>query len=410
MISDTLVELLQDLVRIPSVNPGDGMDDPSVAGEERMAHFLAGYLEKRRFEVSVEEQLPGRPNVIASFGPKEASLNLLLEAHLDTVSVRDMIVDPFAAEVRGPSSPDGGYDETRGRLYGRGACDTKGPMAAALAALEPATLDRLAARGCRIWFVGAIDEEKGAEGAAHLARTRRVVADEAIVLEPTNLDLVHAHKGVFWFEVETEGVTAHGANPTLGRSAIQGMESCMAWLRENLDGPTSTGEPAAESMMERATLNIGRIEGGSAVNIVPGNCRIEADLRTVPGTDHGEVAARIRAGLEGLVERGDVVGFRLNTIKESPPFETDPGCSLARRLAAACRAEGKEPSFEGTGWFSDAGPLAGVCGDILVFGPGNIAQAHTPDEYIELDQLHRGARILRGFLEATALSRSSRAG
>jgi acetylornithine deacetylase len=176
------------------------------------------------------------------------------------------------------------------------------------------------------------------------------------------------------------------------------MEACLTWLREHLEGPDDA------PMMERATLNIGRIEGGSAVNIVPGRCRIEADLRTVPGTDHEDVAARIRAGLKELVVRGDVVGFQLRAFKECPPFATDPECPLARRLAVACRGEGTEPSIEGTGWFSDAGPLARVCRDVIVFGPGDIAQAHTPDEFIELDELHRGARILRAFLNATARS------
>ena len=385
MDTEALIRLLQDLVRIPSVNPDDGRDDPAVCGEGRLASFVSEYLKRRGFAVALEEQSPGRPNVIATHGPADAAHNLLLEAHLDTVSVRDMTVDPFAAEIRD------------GRLFGRGACDTKGPMAAALAALDPAVLDRLAEAGCRTWFVGAVDEEKGAEGATRLAETRRVTADEAIVLEPTGLDLVHAHKGVYWFAVESEGITAHGSNPAAGLSAIRGMETCMAWLRANLVEGGADAPP-----MKQSTLNIGRIEGGSAVNIVPGRCRIEADLRTVPGTDHQAVAARIRTGLEAFVARGDISGFRLETIKECPPFATRPDCALARRLKSACRAEGADPATVGTGWFSDAGPLARVCRDVLVFGPGRIVQAHTPDEYIDVAELARGARILRRFLMATA--------
>jgi acetylornithine deacetylase/succinyl-diaminopimelate desuccinylase-like protein len=374
------------------VNPGDGRDDPAVMGEERMAKFLAKCLEEKGFRVVLEEQAPGRPNVIGTYGPEDAAHDLLVEAHLDTVSVRNMTVDPFAGEVRD------------GRLYGRGACDTKGPMAAALAACEPRVLAGLAAAGCRVTLVGAVDEEKGAEGAAHLARTRRVTAHEAIVLEPTDLDLVRAHKGVYWFEVVTEGVTAHGSNPASGLSAIRGMETFMSWLREHLDLGQDPTAP-----FEQATLNIGRIEGGSAVNIVPGSCRIEADLRTVPGTDHGEVAGHIRSGLKALQEEGAISGFRLQTIKECPPFATAEDCPLARRLGAACRAEGKEPKVAGTGWFSDAGPLAQVCGDVLVFGPGSIEQAHTPDEFIEIEALVRGARILRRFLESTADELAARA-
>lgn len=383
MDDEAQVGLLQDLVRIPSVNPGEGLDDPDVSGEARLAAFLAEYLDGLGFEAVLEEQVPGRPNVIAAYGPAEPGHSLLLEAHLDTVSTRDMTVPPFAAEIRD------------GRLYGRGACDTKGPMAAALGALDRRLLDDLATAGCRVQFAGAIDEEKGAEGAAFLARTRRVTADEAIILEPTGLDLVNAHKGVFWLELETDGVTAHGSNPAAGVSAIRGMTEVMEWLRANVGGDEAAG-PA----MGHPTLNIGRIEGGSAVNIVPGRCRIEADLRTVPGTDHAAVARRIRDGLDALSAAGKVVGYRLNTIKECPPFETRSDCPLANRLRAACRAQGVDPATVGTGWFSDAGPLAAVCDDLLVFGPGHIAQAHTPDEFIELHQLAQGARILRCFLEA----------
>ena len=387
MDADRLAKLLKHLVGIPSVNPHHGPEDPAHLGEARMAAFVGDYLEQQGFDVAHEEQLPARPNVIAAFGPRDGTRELMLEAHLDTVSTRDMTVDPFGGAIR------------NGRLYGRGACDTKGPMAAALGALDADVLHQLSDAGCRVWFVGAIDEEAGAAGAAHLAESRRVAADECIVLEPTGLDLVHAHKGVYWFELETRGKTAHGANPGLGINAIDGMGEAVRRLRRLLEA-----QDPSVPLMDRATLNVGRIEGGSAVNIVPGGCRVEADLRTPPGTDHRDVESPIRQCLDGLADEGAIAGYRLETIKACPPFSTPADCPLATRLADACRAEGRPPATRGTGWFSDAGPLAAVCREVLVFGPGSIDQAHAPDEFIDLAELDRGRRILRRLLAATARS------
>jgi acetylornithine deacetylase/succinyl-diaminopimelate desuccinylase-like protein len=264
-------------------------------------------------------------------------------------------------------------------------------------------IERLAQAGCRTWFVGTIDEEKGAEGALHLARSRRVAAEEAVVLEPTGLNLVHAHKGVVWFTVETDGVTAHGADPAAGVSAIDGMVEVMGWLR----GQVTAGHEGMP-LMERPTLNIGRIEGGSAVNIVPGRCLIEADLRIAPGAEPGRTEAMIREGLDRLQAEGLVKGYRFEVRKRCPAFHTPPDSPLALRLAAAARAERADPSILGTGWFSDAGPLAAVCREIVVFGPGSIGKAHTPDEYIEVEELVRGAAVLERFLEATVREMTGR--
>lgn len=385
MADTSLITLLQRLVAVPSINP-ELSSDPFTAGESRMADCLTAELKSRGFRIDRVELTRDRPNVVGRFGPASPKRRFLFESHLDTQAVHGMTVPPFAGEVSG------------GRLYGRGSCDMKGPMAAALHVLNAGRLDRLAKAGWEILFVGAVGEERGNLGAEQLAESG-LGADAAIVLEPTGLRIVHAHKGAFWLRVETVGVAAHGSNPKAGLSAISAMSSVMS------DIERQTAEAGAQhhhAALGRPTVNIGVIRGGTSTNIVPERCEIEVDRRTLPDEDRVAIRARIEASLRALQDAGRIVGSRVEIIKDSPPFATRPDSSLIRELQAACRAHGAEGVVEGAGWYSDAGPFSRTCPEIAVFGPGDIAQAHTADEYIELDSLQRGADILSTFLDRLA--------
>ncbi|HMP89344.1 MAG TPA: M20 family metallopeptidase [Kiritimatiellia bacterium] len=378
-----VIELAQKLVAIPSVNPVL-TDDPAISGEHRMAEFLESFLDRRGFRVERHEGIRGRPNIVGIYGPQNPRKRLMIESHLDTQGIHGMSVPPFEGIIKD------------GRLYGRGACDMKGSMAAAMICLTPERLNELADAGVQLQFVGAIGEETGNLGAIELA-DMDIGADELVVLEPTDLHIVHAHKGAFWFEVEISGIAAHGSNPDKGISAIRGMSKVIELLYQQ------TNEvPLHNDLLGRATVNVGIIRGGNSINIVPERCVIEVDRRTLPGENSDDILSRIRASIvqlkqEGLILKGDV-----RRIKEGLPVETTSDSALIRRLGKACETQVDKVVCEGAAWYSDAGPFSRTCREVAVFGPGSIRQAHTADEYIELAELQKGADILDSFLILTA--------
>jgi acetylornithine deacetylase/succinyl-diaminopimelate desuccinylase family protein len=385
---DDPVDLLSRLIAIPSVNPDD-CDDAALAGEARLADFLDPLLRARGFSVSRHDTRPGRPNLIAAYGPAAPRRTLLLEVHLDTVGVRGMTIPPFTPEIR------------EGRLYGRGACDMKGAMAAALCALRPDTLARLARAGWRVLFVGAMGEESGNLGIEDLVGRGLVAADMAIVLEPTGLAPVVAHKGALWVELGVAGVAAHGSVPERGLSAVRGMMFALALLEEDV---RRLAEWTPHPLLGRPTLNIGRIRGGSAVNVVPDHCLVELDRRTLPSENHDQLLSQFLCLGDRLRADGVARDFSLRVLKDSRPFTAPADSELVGRLAACCREAGGVGEAQGTSWFSDAGPLAAACREVAVFGPGRIEQAHTEAEYIELEQLRAGTDILGRFLRGLAES------
>lgn len=384
-MNSDLVQLLQALVAIPSVNPALA-DDAATGGEARLARFLGEELKNRGFRIDFLEVTQGRPNVIGRFGPDQPKRRILIEAHSDTQGIHGMTVPPFGGELRGS------------RLYGRGACDTKGPMAAALAALDAATLAKLSGAGVQVIFAGAVGEERGNIGAEELVDSG-LAADEALILEPTDLQIVHAHKGTFWFEIEIRGVAGHGSAPEKGVSAIHGAMRAIEALMVLTDAEQ---RKKTSALLGRSTTNVGVIRGGTSINIVPDRCVIEVDRRSLPGDDTADFLARLRAALKELQTQGAFAGFDVRLIKETSPYETAADSPMIARLKFAVADLGVEPVACGVGWYSDAGPFSRIVKDVAVFGPGSIAQAHTADEFIELDSLEKGAAIIRRWLHRTA--------
>ena len=377
-----VIELLKKLVALPSVNP-EHTDDASIANEYRVADFFAGYLAERGFRIEWDRMTPERGSVLASYGPEQPLHTLLLEAHLDTVGVADMVIPPFEPRVE------------NGRLYGRGSCDTKGPMAAAMTALCPRVLDSLAEAGVRVLYIGAFGEEKGNVGAERLVESG-VGAHSAIILEPTDLSIVYAHKGALWFEVLVTGEAAHGSDPDRGMNAIFAMAKVLQWLQ------TRTAQAQEEwnnPALGGPTLNVGRIDGGIAMNIVAHRCRIEVDRRTVPGEDHEAILSEVRAMLSDLQVDGEIRSFEVNVLKAGTPFQTAQDSVLVRGVQEVLVEGGCEPRLATAAWYSDAGAFARTCNEIIVFGPGSIHQAHTVDEYIEIDQLMKGEELLTRYFE-----------
>lgn len=378
MKSVSAAELLRQLVAIPSVNPAL-TDDPALRDEFRVVEWLEPWFAARGFRTERVGQTPGRPNLLARFGAAAPKRTLLFESHLDTVGVAGFAGDPFALR------------EANGRLYGRGACDTKGPLAAFLAALDAETLAALATSGTQIVWLGAIGEETGNLGAEE-AIAAGLRADECVVLEPTDLRVVHAHKGACWFTVATRGRAAHGSDPARGDNAIRKMPAVWNVLDE---ATAAAAETRCDPALGRPTVSVGTIRGGTGTNVVPDRCEIQVDRRLMPGESAADVLADLRRRLDAIPG-----GVEIELMKEGLPFRTDPEAPLVRRFCAALEAAGVPPVREGAAWCSDAGPLALACGETIVWGPGAIAQAHTTDEFIETEALATAADVLRRFLLA----------
>jgi acetylornithine deacetylase/succinyl-diaminopimelate desuccinylase-like protein len=367
-----VVELLQDLVAIPSVNP-EGQPGTDRTGEQAMADYVADFLRICGAEVQVRHIAIGRPNVIATFTPAQSAAHLAFAPHLDTVSVAGMTISPFDPVVR------------NNRVYGRGSSDTKGPMAAALWALHdwaqgPARKDSRVT-----WtFLGLMGEEATNEGAMAVAKSG-FSCDLALALEPTELGVVTAHKGALWLEITTSGVACHGAMPENGKSAIYAMRRVLEHL-ETKTIPALARE--VHPKLGGSTLNVGTITGGSKINIVPDACRIEIDCRVVPGVDGEKFRAELEAELRAVVPEASV-----RLVRYAPPLATDEKLPWVARLGAEAKG------FTTAPWFSDASYLSGLRCPAVCIGPGSIAQAHTKDEFISLRDLEEGAHFFRRWID-----------
>jgi acetylornithine deacetylase len=373
---DAVTRLLSDLVAIPSVNPmGRPLEGPGFL-EEKVSDYLEWFFRGLGVPCNRQVVAPGRDNVIARFESPGSSRTILFDAHQDTVPADGMTIESFSPVIEG------------GRLYGRGACDIKGGMAAMLAAFARLARERPSG-AASVVMACTVDEEFTHTGSSHLARNHPP-ADLAIVAEPTGLDLVNAHKGAVRWKVRTRGVACHSSTPERGDNAIYRMARVVDALAEHAD-ELRRSEP--HPSLGPPSLSVGRIEGGRSVNIVPDWCEIEVDRRVNPGEEPLECTAR---ALEHLRRRlGD-----LDAIEFLPPWVDMPSLSPegSEAWVAAIRpiiaaATGRESKVVGVPYGTDAGPLAAAGLTCLVLGPGDIAQAHTKDEWVDLDEVRAAAEV-----------------
>ena len=374
-------QILKDLVSLPSVNPmGRGLRGPDI-----FEHRVTAYLEDvfRGLGVRWERQTiaPQRDNILAWYEPAGAERTLVLEVHQDTVPTDGMTIDPFAAVIE------------NGRLHGRGACDVKGGMAAMLAAF--ARLVREKPTGAaRILMACTVDEECTFLGVQRLAKTDLREGHrgpiEAVVAEPTDLNVVHAHKGAVRWDLHTAGKSCHSSRPERGVNAIYHMAALLTHVERFAEELRAT---RVDPLLGTATLSVGRIEGGVSVNTVPDRCRVEIDRRLLPGEDPDEAAGQLLAYLRERV--GDRITFSCSNPWLSAPALGPKGSEalVARLLQAAEPVAGKRQVMA-VPYGTDAGPLARTGVPCVVFGPGDIALAHTSDEWVPLDEVAQAAEIL----------------
>ncbi len=373
-MSSRVVQICRDLVALPSVNP-DGEAGTDRTGEKACAEYAGDFCRRLGADITYEEVFPGRPNIIARFpSTAQGKPRILLGPHTDTVSVAGMTIDPFGAELRD------------GRIYGRGACDTKGTMSAMLAALEELG-DRIPHLGGEITFAGFMGEETAQWGSRHFAK-HHPGYDFGLVGEPTGCAVVNTHKGSWWLRLSTAGYAVHGSQPERGDNAVLKMLPVI----EALDGPFRRLLAAPEfrhPVLGDSTINIGMIRGGTRTNIVPDACTIWLDLRFTPAIHAAGIDKMLR---DFLHEQGVPV-----TIDADPvcaPLETPADNPFVQKLAAAGHG------LTGATWFCDALWLAEAGIPSVAAGPGDIAQAHTADEWVSVSQLEEGVGFYRRFLES----------
>ena len=378
---DKLVKLLADLISIPSVNPvAVGFEDPKITGEERCAKYIGDFARRCGADVQFRYELPRRPTVVCKLTARAAKRTVAFAPHTDTVSVLNMTIDPFKPVVRG------------GRMSGRGSCDTKGSCAAMLWAFARAARQNLAAKtNSNIYFIGLMGEESGNDGVACYCKSEPRI-DFVIVGEPTFPHVVYAHKGAFWFKIITRGKAAHGSNPHLGENAIEHMLDVAGYLRNEYAPSLSR---LRHDVLGQPTLNLGRIGGGAQVNIVPDQCEMWIDHRTLPRIQsHAAIHRRL---IRDLRKRG--IPAQIERYRDCPPLITNPKLAPVQRFHRIARSLAPASDMRGVSYFTDASIFAKNGSPAIVFGPGDIAQAHTKDEWIDLSHLAPASEICYRFLE-----------
>jgi acetylornithine deacetylase len=368
-------ELLRQLVAIDSINP-DLV--PGGAGEQKIAHFVANWFERAGLDVVWDEAAPGRPNVIGIARGTGGGRSLLLNAHMDTVGVVGMERphDPYMRD---------------NRLYGRGAYDMKGGLAAIMAAGAAAKK-----RGLRgdVIVTAVADEEYASIGTSSIVKHWRT--DAAIVTEPTELNICTAHKGFAWLDVGTEGIAAHGSRPDLGVDAIVKMGKVLVGLEE-LD--RSLRAAPSHRLLGSGSVHASLIQGGQELSSYPKHCLLSVERRTVPG----ETLQKVETELPGIFERiaatDSTFKARVKTSMVREPFEVSLDEPIVRTVQSKATAIlGREPGEIGqTGWM-DSALLSAAGIPTVVFGPGGEG-AHAVVEWSNLEHVERCAEILAAVAE-----------
>jgi len=385
----------------------DGLVDNSIVGESRLTALLEDVLQGLGLVVERQRVAEGRENLIARLDgdvlPQHGGKLILLDAHQDTVPVAGMTIEPFNAELRD------------GRVYGRGACDVKGGMAAILAAVARLVQQR-PAHMPTVVVACTVNEEHGFTGALELTKlwTEKSgqiiprVPDAVIVAEPTDLNVVVAHKGVMRWKCHTKGRAAHSSRPDTGDSAIYTMAHVLEAIEHyateivgrrpapNLDGRDLGGRDLGP-----ATISVGTIQGGTSVNTVPERCTIEIDRRLLPGEEPDEARQHL---IDFVNRRLTDRGLRTTCVDHEPSTleglalpDKDNG-PLADRLLSAIEPTAADRQKIGVPYATNAAIYAVNGAPTVVFGPGSIDQAHTADEWIDVESLHQAVEIFERFV------------
>ena len=353
---------------------------------DAMAGWLADRAEDAGMSVERFESAPGKINVVASAGPPLGG-GLGLSGHMDVVPVEGQAwsTDPFRLTIR---------DD---RLLGRGTCDMKGFIAATVEAIARMNLRNLRRQLVLVW---THDEEVGCQGSAslveELARSRRQLPQAMLVGEPTSFRIAHLHPGHATLRIRCTGRPAHSSRPSLGLSAIKLAGQVLAVLNELERALASVRSHEDTLATPYTVMNVGRIHGGEAINIVPERCVMEVGFRPLPGVAFARIRAELLERLEPVVAHARLQGgeIAVEDVQCSEGLHTPADCAhidLLRRHAAS-------EELVGVPFATDAGNLSALGCRSLVFGPGSIDVAHRPDEFLERKDLARTVDIVQDLI------------
>jgi acetylornithine deacetylase len=371
-----VTQTLARLVRINSVNSSY----EGGPGETEIAAWVRGFFEQRGIEVWEQEVFPNRPNVIARLPGRDAPRRLILEAHMDTVSVQGMSIPPFEPRVED------------GKLYGRGSCDTKAGLAAMMHAVAAVHEEGLQPP-CEVWLAAVVDEEFSYRGVVKLCEG--LTGQAALVAEPTGLRAVIATKGVLRWRIVVRGKAAHSGKPHLGVNAINHMARIILALEEDHRRLAARVHP----LLGPATVNVGVIRGGVQVNFVPDTCVIEIDRRLLPGETASGVLTHYRGLLDALKEQHPTLDAVMEpALLTDEALETSADSAPAQLACTLLNEMGLDGALCGVPFGSDASKLSRQGIPSLVIGPGSIDQAHASVEFVELAEVERAFEFYRNFI------------
>ncbi len=368
------LQLLRDMIAIPSVNPMRANSGESV--EKGMANFIENVLNAVHIDCERQTVSEGRDNVIAIVHSTKSGANgLMLNSHMDTVPVDNMSIKPFDPVIE------------NGCVFGRGSCDAKASIAAMMSAVIE--YSDQSDRPQPVIFAAMADEEFGFSGSWKLIQKSWPVS-ACVIGEPTLLSRVIAHKGIVRWRIEVQGLSAHGAQPELGRNAIYDGGRVALALEEYAQ------ELAAEESHPRlghSTLNVGRVSGGHAVNIVPDKCVFELERRLLPGQDGQQAVNNCEQFLRERLNESVQITFEAPYLID-PAMETAADAEVVETLARTQQEElGFEGELAGANYGTDGSKLSQAGIQTVVCGPGDIAQAHTANEFVEIKQVELATRM-----------------
>lgn len=364
--------VLADLVKINSVNPSLAIGAP---GESEIATYIAKELENLKLAVQRLASVPRRDSVVGVLKGSGGGKSLMLNAHIDTVGVEGM-AEPFSAVVRD------------GKLYGRGAFDMKGAMAACIAAMKILVDNKIALRG-DVVISGVADEEFTSIGMSDVIEAYPV--DAAIVTEPTHLQICLAHKGFVWIEIETSGRAAHGSRFELGIDANMHMGRFLAELDHYQQTLRSS---APHALVGPPSLHAATLRGGTGISTYAASCTLEIERRTIPGETEADVMAPLQKMIDRLAAADPNFKATLKTTCVRDAFEVPRDASIVQTLAKASTVVlGEQPGFMGDTPWMDSALLAKAGVETVVMGPAG-AGAHADEEWVDIASVEKLAEIL----------------
>jgi acetylornithine deacetylase len=361
-----VLEILQELIRTPSVNPSLSPDEAH--GEEAIAKVAQKWLAANGVKSWLEEVVAGRPNTVAEVGRGEGP-TLVLCAHLDTVGTKGMTIPPFEPTLEG------------NRVYGRGSYDMKGSAAAVMVAA--AVLEREDFPG-RVLVALVADEEYASIGAQDFVKRHK--ADACVLTEPSAGQLILCHKGFVWAEIITKGHAAHGSRWDLGVSAIAKMGKIIAAL-EQFDQQELRNR--THPLVGPASQHCSVIRGGSGLSTYAEECTLQIERRTLPGETPERVVEELEEVIRSTGERAE-----LRRLLDRPPLTCDANAKIAISLNKAAKSvTGETPKIAGVSYWMDAALFAAAGIPTVNYGPSG-AGAHEAVEWVELDSVATSAQVL----------------